>query len=105
MSRDSVEITFNAAVLDTPLFRPSDRVRPWTYGAVYNMVLNLIFRFGYKFAVTFYAIRRGAANILSGEFAFICGTKLPANFVQEFATSTETGLVLGHKNPRILQEH
>jgi Protein of unknown function (DUF3435) len=67
LDREVVEVNFNEAVLDTPLFRSHDGVTAWTYAGCHNALTGLAYRAGYKCAVTSYAIRRGAANVLDSE--------------------------------------
>ncbi|KFY66947.1 hypothetical protein V496_01840 [Pseudogymnoascus sp. VKM F-4515 (FW-2607)] len=86
IERDVVEIKFKDTVLDTPLFRSLDGTTAWTYASCYSALTGLTYRAGYRCQVTSYSIRRGAANILD-----------------KSATWAETGLILGHKNPKVLQ--
>ncbi len=67
--RESVEIPFKEAVLDTPLFRSRDGVAAWSHAASYAALAALAYRAGYECKVSPYCIRRGAANLLSGKCA------------------------------------
>ncbi len=70
LDRDVVEVNFNDAVLDTPLFRStrsSGGVSAWTYSGSHWAVKDLAYRAGYRCVVTSYAIRRGCVNVLSSE--------------------------------------
>ncbi|KFZ20126.1 hypothetical protein V501_00286 [Pseudogymnoascus sp. VKM F-4519 (FW-2642)] len=86
LDRTVVEVPLKDAVLDTPLFRAADGTAAWTYAASYRALTELAYRAGYRCQVTSYAIRRGAANIL-----------------EKSASWAETGILMGHKNPKVLQ--
>lgn len=104
LDRDVVEVNFKDAVLDTPLFRSSDGLSPWTYAGCYGAVRALAYRAGYRCTVSSYAIRRGCVNALKGGVALVAKGESCTDLILDFVTS-ETGLLLGHKNPKTTQAH
>lgn len=67
LDRDVVEVEFNKAVLDKPLFRSCDGITAWTYAGCHKALTEVAYRAGYRCAVTSYAVRRGAINVLDCE--------------------------------------